>query len=171
LFSEFKGDLDISIDTSRALSRAMNEKIAELKALSEVVVDFGQTFGAEDIPSSGSPRSHMLALSGHVRSKLREAVHTGMKRTLSIIASHYEIDLEQVCEGYILHDEDDLVEAEVQRVADVVEGSGSALARRFKEDVVRQCFHPTLGPTRQRRLQTMQRVLPLLLLLPELLTM
>jgi hypothetical protein len=123
----------------------MNEKIVELKALSEVVVDFGQTFGAEDIPSSGSPQSHMLALSGHVRSKLREAVHTKMKWTLSIIASHYEIDLERVCEGYILPDEDDLAEAEVQRVADVVEGSGSVLARHFEEYVVPPVSPPNVG--------------------------
>lgn len=55
----------------------MDQKIAELKALSDAVADFGQTLGAEDVPSGGSPRSRMQALSGHVRCELCEAVHTG----------------------------------------------------------------------------------------------
>jgi hypothetical protein len=46
---ELKRDLDISIDTSRTLSRIIDKKIAELNALSVVVVDFGRTFSAEDI--------------------------------------------------------------------------------------------------------------------------
>jgi hypothetical protein len=41
-----------------------------------------------------------------------------------------------VCEGYILPDEDDLAEAEVRRLSDVVEGLGSALVRHFDEEVV-----------------------------------
>jgi hypothetical protein len=78
----------------------------------------------------------MLALSGHMWSELCEAVHTGVKRALTVIASHYEIDFKQVCESYILLDEDDLAVAEVRRLADVVERSGSALARHFEEEVV-----------------------------------
>jgi hypothetical protein len=113
----------------------VDEKIVELKALSEAVADFGQTFG-EDIASGGALWSHMLALSGHMRSELREAVHTGVKRALAVVASHYEIDLERVCEGYILSDEDDLANAEVRKLVDVVKGPGSALARHFEEEVV-----------------------------------
>lgn len=44
----------------------------------------------------------MLALSGHIRSELREALHTRVKRVLVVVASHYEIDLERVSGGYIL---------------------------------------------------------------------
>src|SRR5690348_5650212 len=106
------------------LSRAVDDKITKIKSLSEAMVDFGQTFGAEVIPSGGSLWSRMLALSGHVRSELREVVHIKVKRVLVAVASHYEIDLERVCEGYILSDEDDLAEVEVRRLSDVVEGSG-----------------------------------------------
>jgi hypothetical protein len=59
-----------------------------------------------------------------------------VKRVLAVIASHYEINHEWVCEGYILLKEDDLAEVEVRRLAGVVERSGSALARHFEEEVV-----------------------------------
>lgn len=78
----------------------------------------------------------MQAPSVYVQSKLREAVHLGVKRALAVVASHYEINLEQVCKGYILPDEDDLAEAEVRRLTDVVEGLGSAPVRHFEEEVV-----------------------------------
>jgi hypothetical protein len=44
----------------------------------------------------------MQALSGFVWGELRYAVHLGVKRVLVVVASHYEIDLERVCEGYVL---------------------------------------------------------------------
>jgi hypothetical protein len=44
------------------------------------------------------------------REKLHEVQHTGVKRALAIIASHYEIDLEEVSEGYILLKGDDPAE-------------------------------------------------------------
>lgn len=123
----------------------MDEKIAELKALSDAVADVGRTLSAEDIPSGGSPRSRMLALSGHVRSELRDAVHTRVKRALAIVTSHNEIDLERVCEDYILPDEDYLAEAEVQRLTDIVEGPGSTLAHHFEEEVVPLVSPPSAG--------------------------
>jgi hypothetical protein len=92
------------------------------------VVAFGRTFGAKDIPTSGSTRSRMLALSGHMWSKLCEVLHTGVKRALAIVASHYETDLERVSEGYILLEGDDLAEAASQRLVDVIEGLGLTLA-------------------------------------------
>jgi hypothetical protein len=133
---ELKRDLDISIDTSRTLSRIIDKKIAELNALSVVVVDFGRTFSAEDIHSGGSLRSHMLALSGHMQSELREAIHTRVKRALAVVASHYMVDLKRVSEDYILPDEDDLAEAKALSLADVVERPGATLAHHFKEEVV-----------------------------------
>ena len=68
-----------------------------------------------------------------MRSELRKAVHTGVKRALVVVASHYEVDLKRVSDGYILPDEDDLAEAEVWRLADVVKRPGMVLARHFEE--------------------------------------
>jgi hypothetical protein len=111
-------------------------KDAELKELSDVVAEFGRDLGAMDVPSGESSRSRMRALSGYVWSELREAVHLRVKRALAAVASHYEINLEWVCEGYILPDERDLIEAEMQRLTDVVEGPGSALVCHFEDEVV-----------------------------------
>lgn len=36
-----------------------------------------------------------------------------MKRASAVVTSHYEINLEQVCEGYVLPGERDLAEAEM----------------------------------------------------------
>jgi hypothetical protein len=88
-------------------------KDAELKELSDVVAEFGRDLGAMDIPSGESSRSRMRALSGYVWSELREAVHLRVKRALAVVASHYEINLEWVCQGYVLPDERDLTEAEM----------------------------------------------------------
>jgi hypothetical protein len=46
-----------------------------------------------------------------MRSKLHGAVHTRVKQALVVVASHYEVDLERVSEGYILPEEDDLSKA------------------------------------------------------------
>jgi hypothetical protein len=48
-----------------------------------------------------------------------------VKQVLVVVASHYEINLERACEGYVLLDERNLAEAEMQRLTDVAEGSGS----------------------------------------------
>jgi hypothetical protein len=123
----------------------VDQKIAKLKDLSDAVVDFGQSLGAKDVPSCESSRSRMQALSGYVRSELCEVVHLRVKRTLVVVASHYEINLKRVCEGYALSDEDDLTETEVRRRTNVVEGPGSTLACYFEEEVVPPVSPPPVG--------------------------
>lgn len=62
------------------LTRAVDEKSIAYEAMYDTVVALYRTFEIEDTPSSSSPWRRMLALSGHMQSKLREALHTGMKR-------------------------------------------------------------------------------------------
>lgn len=76
--------------------------MAELKELSNAVAEFSRDLGAVDVPLGESSWSRMQALSGYVRSKLHEAIHLRVKRALAVVSSHYEINLERVCEGYIL---------------------------------------------------------------------
>jgi hypothetical protein len=114
----------------------MDQKIAKLKDLSDTMVDFDQSLEAGDVPSGESSQSHMHAPSGYMQSKLCDAVHLGVKQALVVVASHYEINLKRLCEDNIFLDDDNLAEAEVQRLTDVVEGLGSALACHFYEEVV-----------------------------------
>jgi hypothetical protein len=71
-----------------------------------------------------------------VRGELCDAVHLGVKQALVMVASHYEIDLERVCEGYVLPDELELADAEMRRLNDAVEGPVTLLAHHFEVEAV-----------------------------------
>jgi hypothetical protein len=42
-----------------------------------------------------------------VRSRLRGALHHGVRQTFAVLASHYDEDLERVSEGYCLPDKEE----------------------------------------------------------------
>jgi hypothetical protein len=48
-----------------------------------------------------------------VRSRLRGALHHAVRRAFAVLASHYDVDLEWVSEGYCLPDEEEVALAEV----------------------------------------------------------
>jgi hypothetical protein len=68
-----------------------------------------------------------------------------VKQALAVVASHYEIDLEWLCDGYVLLDKPELAAAEAQRLNDVIEGPGTLLARHFKVEVVPPPPSPAAG--------------------------
>ena len=79
----------------------------------------------------------MTALSGQVRKRLRGALHTGVKRALAVIASHYSgVDLEAVSDGYVLAEDDEEADEEVTKLMEAAEAPGTALASLFEEEVV-----------------------------------
>jgi hypothetical protein len=48
-----------------------------------------------------------------VRSRLCGALHHGVRRAFTVLASDYDVDLERVSEGYCLPDEEEAALAEV----------------------------------------------------------
>ena len=79
----------------------------------------------------------MAALSGRIHERLRGALHTGVKRALAIVSSHYAgIDLEAISDGYIMAEDDEKAEEEVLKLVEAAEALGMALARLFEEEVV-----------------------------------
>jgi hypothetical protein len=110
--------------------------MAKLKEISDAVAEFSRDLDVADVPQGETPWSHMQALSGFIRSKLCKAIHLGVKRVLAVVASHYEINLERVCEGYVLPDVPDLANAKMQRLTDADEGPRSVLARHFEAEVI-----------------------------------
>ncbi|XP_066316790.1 uncharacterized protein [Miscanthus floridulus] len=91
----------------------------------------------EGVQLGSSLRSRLIALSGQVHERLRGALHTGIKRALAIIASHYiGVDLEAVNDGYVLAKDDEEADEVVAKLMEVVEGPSTALAKLFKEEVV-----------------------------------
>jgi hypothetical protein len=112
------------------------QKEANRTAMSEAISAFCRTFGLDDVPSGSSPQSCLRALGGHVRSRLRGVLHHDVRRAFAVLASHYDVDLELVSEGYCLLDDEDAALAEAQRLNAVAEGPGAALASFFEVEIL-----------------------------------
>jgi hypothetical protein len=53
-----------------------------------------------------------------------------------VLASHYDVDLERVSEGYCLPDEDEAALAEVQRLDAAAAGPSAVLATTFEAEIL-----------------------------------
>jgi hypothetical protein len=105
-------------------------------AMFEAISAFCQVFGLDDVPSESSPQSRLQALGDHARGRLREALHHGVRRAFAVLASHYDVDLERVSEGYCLPDEDEAALAEVQRLDAAPAGPSAVLASSFEVEIL-----------------------------------
>jgi hypothetical protein len=92
------------------------------------------------------PQSRLRALGGHVRSRLCEALHHDVRRAFAVLASHYDVDLERVSEGYCLPDKDEAALAEVQRLDAAVAGLSAVLASSFEVEILPLVSPPGAGP-------------------------
>jgi hypothetical protein len=133
-------------------------------AMSEAISAFCQVFGLDDVPSGSSPQSHLQALGGHVRGRLREALHHDVRWAFAVLASHYDVDLERVSEGYCLLDEDEAALAEVQRLDAAAAGLSTLLASSFEVEILPLALPPRPGQISPRvgtalRVETKSRVL------------
>jgi hypothetical protein len=81
-----------------------------------------------------------------VRSRLRGALHHGVRRAFAVLASHYDVDLERVSEGYCLPDDEEAALAEVQRLDVVVEVPSAALTSSFEVEVLPPVSPSEAGP-------------------------
>jgi hypothetical protein len=142
----FETALDEFVENCKALAEAAEQKEAERVAMSEAISAFCQAFGLDGVPSGSSPQSHLRALGGHVRNKLRGVLHHGVRRAFAVLASHYDVDLERVSEGYCLPDDEEAALAEVQRLDAAVEGPSAALASSFEVEVLPPVSPPGAGP-------------------------
>jgi hypothetical protein len=104
--------------------------------MSEAISAFCRVFGSDDVPTGSSPQSRLQALGDHARGRLREALHHGVRRAFAVLASHYDVDLESVSEGYCLPDEDEAALVEVQRLDEAATGPSAVLATTFKAEIL-----------------------------------
>ncbi|XP_066364926.1 patellin-2-like [Miscanthus floridulus] len=115
----------------------LETKIKEHNALKGAARAAYEALVVEGVQSGSSLGSRLIALSGQVRERLRGALHTGVKRALAVIASHYVgVDLQAISDGYVLPDDDDDVDEVVTKLLEAAEGPGTALATLFEEEVV-----------------------------------
>jgi hypothetical protein len=146
LSAGFETALSESVKNCQALVRAVEQKEANRVAMSEAISAFCRAFGLDDVPSGSSPHSHLRALGGHVRSRLRGALHHSVRWAFAVLASHYDVDLERVSEGYCLPDEEEVALAEVQRLDAAVEGPSAALASSFEVEILPPMLPSEAGP-------------------------
>ena len=114
--------------------------------MSEAISAFYRVFGFDDVPSRSSPQSLLQALGDHARGRLREALRHGVRWAFAVLASHYDVDLERVTEGYYLPDEEEATLAEVQRLDAAVEGPSAALASSFEVEILPPVSPSEVGP-------------------------
>jgi hypothetical protein len=133
LSAQFETTLNESV---KALAQAAEQKEADRVAMSEAISAFCQVFGLDDVPSGSSPQSLLRALGGHVCSRLREVLHHGVRRAFVVLASHYDVDLERISEGYCLPDKDEAALAEVQGLDAAVTGPSAVLASSFEVEIL-----------------------------------
>jgi hypothetical protein len=84
LSAELESALD---ESAKALAGAAEQREADHAAMSEAVSDFCRVLGSGDVPSGSSPQSRLQVLGDHVRSRLREALHHGVRRAFAVLAS------------------------------------------------------------------------------------
>jgi hypothetical protein len=133
LFAELESALD---ESTKALAQAAEQREADHAAMSEAISAFCRVFGSDDVPSGSSPQSRLQALGDHARGRLREALHHGVTRAFVVLASHYDMDLERVSEGYCLPDEDEAALAEVQRLDAAAAGPSAVLVTTFEAEIL-----------------------------------
>jgi hypothetical protein len=137
LFVELESALDESAKAlAEALAGAAEQRETDHAAMSDAVSDVYQALGSGDVPSGSSPQSRLQVLGDHVRGRLHEALHHGVRRAFAVLASHYVVDLERVSEGYCLPDEDEAALAEVQRLDAADAGPSAVLATTFEAEII-----------------------------------
>jgi hypothetical protein len=138
LASFFTSCLKNFVWLSTGLETALSKSIRNCKALAQAAKQKEATAWSslDDVPSGSSPQSHLRALGGYVRDRLRGALHHGVRRAFTVLASHYDVDLERVSEGYCLLDEDEATLAEVQRLDGAVAGPSAVLASSFEVEIL-----------------------------------
>ncbi|XP_066358367.1 uncharacterized protein [Miscanthus floridulus] len=114
---DLKKEASQAAEASVAAQAALDAEVREHEALRSAVRTAYEALDVEEVQSASSLGSCLIALSGRVRERLRGALHTGVKRALAVVSSHYAINLEAVSDGYVLPEDDE--EADAERFFDV----------------------------------------------------
>ena len=113
------------------MQTGLETEIGEHEALKSAARAACDALAVEGVQSGSSLGSRLIALSSQMREQLRGALHTGVKRALAIISSHYiGVDLSAISDGYVLPDDDEEADAVVTKLMEAAESPGTALADR-----------------------------------------
>ena len=119
------------------MQTVLDNEIGDHEALKRAALSACEALEVEGVQSGSSLGSRLIALSNQMRERLRGALHTGVKRALAVISSHYVgVDLPAISDGYVLPDDEEEAHAAVTKLMEAAEGPGTALATLFEEEVV-----------------------------------
>ncbi|XP_066323683.1 uncharacterized protein [Miscanthus floridulus] len=137
LAKESEAEVTRVVEASSAVETVLETEIGEHEALESAARAAYNALAVEGVQLGSSLGSRLTALSGQVHERLRGALHTGVKRALAVIASHYVgVDLQAISDGYVLPDDDNKADEVVTKLLEVAEGPGTVLATLFEEEVV-----------------------------------
>jgi hypothetical protein len=82
--------------------------------------------------AGSSLASRLRALSGHVTERMRRALRLVVQKALGVLRSHYEVDFEELAEGYVVPEgvEDEVA---MERVDALAADAVGTLAEAFEE--------------------------------------
>ena len=110
------------------MQTVLETEIGEHEALKRAALSACEALEVEGVQSGSSLGSHLIALSSQMCERLRGVLHTGVKRALAVISSHYVgVDLPAISDGYVLPDDDEEADVVVTKLME---------ATLFEEEVV-----------------------------------
>jgi hypothetical protein len=81
---------------------AYNSSQQELEALQAAALETCQEIEEGEAQAGSSLASRLHALGGHVSQRMRRALHLGIRKALSVVGSHYQVNFEAVSSGYVV---------------------------------------------------------------------
>jgi hypothetical protein len=87
---------------AEAVHTAYNSSQQELEALQAAALETCQEIEEGEAQAGTSLASRLRALGGHVSQCMRRALHLGVRKALSVVESHYQVDFEVVSSGYVV---------------------------------------------------------------------
>jgi hypothetical protein len=87
---------------AEVVQTAYNSSQQELEALQATALETCQEIEEDEAQAGSSLASRLRALGGHVSQRMRRALHLGVRKALSVVESHYQVDFEVVSSGYVV---------------------------------------------------------------------
>jgi hypothetical protein len=130
--SSLRTALGHASNRAKTLQAAYNSSEQELVELRAAALETCQAVEEGEAQAGSSLASRLRALSRHVSGRMRRALHLGVQKTLGVVRSHYEVNLEAVVSGYVVPEgiED---EAAMEQADALTADAAEALSEAFSE--------------------------------------
>jgi hypothetical protein len=129
---------------AKVLQAAYGSSQQELGLLQQAALEVCQSINEGAGQAGSSVTSRLRALGGHVARRMRGALRLGIQKALSVVQSHYQVNLAALATGYIVAD--DLDDDGAQAVADHLDALAAPAADILADDFEEVLFSNTAPP-------------------------